>query len=516
MTTQTWRWSDDLVLKFYPDTVLFYGCLEVIALAALAAAWIPSFNHRLSKRLWGDFSTGECAVVSLFGLLTLLWTIYWGSHHLYEGGKFNSSTSEIVARTFGMEAVLFMSMALFPASRNSLWLEALGISYERSLWAHRWLGGLSILMIVCHFLAFWVRFAELDVFPHDVLGFKKYYPINGDKAQGPIADDVTITLVEFVAYPAVVLLGVLPFMRRWSYEVFKYAHYMFLAMIPAVLLHASSGWYFLLGGTAFWLVDASVRSVRAGLPNKLIAVTTHGADIGVTELKFETAFEEPGMYCFINIPQISPFQWHPFSLASSPLDGVAQMNIKDMGPGTFTGDLFKLAMAGEQNSGPPITLNVDGPYGPALELDDHGGLLLLAGGIGITAMHSNFRYLMHLAKLGQVPSSLQCVHLVWTARSSDMFKIFASSLSEILAADVTSVQFRVSLYSTSKSEEEESYLQLPIVRGRPCWETLYRDMQPSNGKLLVKLCAPETMHAAAAAAARSYEWINYESELFVM
>merc|ERR1739838_693059 len=114
-------------------------------------------------------------------------------------------------------------------------------------------------------------------------------------------------------------------------------------------------------------------------------------------------------------------------------------------------------------------------------------------------MHSNFRYLMHLAKLGQVPSSLRCVHLVWTSKSSDMFKIFAASLSEILAAQVTSVQFRVSLYSTNKSEEEESHLQWPVVKGRPCFDTLYRDMQPTNGKLLVKLCAPEAMNASALA-----------------
>jgi predicted ferric reductase len=513
MTTQIWRWSDDLVFKFYPDTVLFYGCLEVIALMALVAAWVPSVARVLSKRVRGNTSIGEYAMMFMFGLLTLLWTIYWGSHHLYEAGRFNSSTTDVVARTFGMEAVLFMSLTLFPASRNSLWLEALGIDFQKSLWAHRWLGGLSMLMIVCHFLAFWVRFAELDIFS-DVLDYQQYYPLNnGVKA---IGDDFTIALMEFIAYPAVVLIGVLPFMRRRNYEVFKYAHYMFMVMIPAILLHASSGWFFLLGGVAFWLVDASIRSIRAALPHKLIAISAHGAENGVTELKFELPFEEAGMYCFINVPQISAFQWHPFSIASSPFDGIAQMNIKNMGgPGTFTGDLYNLAKAGTQNGDHPITLNVDGPYGPALELENHGGLLLLAGGIGITAMHSYFRHLMHLAKLGQLPSSLQHVHLVWTSRSPDMFEMFADSLGEILATEVSSLQFGVTLYVTGKSEEELK-LQMPVVKGRPSFETLYRDMQPTNGKLLVKLCAPEAMNASALAAAKSCEWVTFESELFVM
>jgi predicted ferric reductase len=515
MTTLAWSWSDDLVLKFYPDTLLFYGCLELIALMALVAAWVPSFSRVLSKRVWGNTSIGEYALVFMFGLLTLLWTIYWGSHHLYDAGKnhFNSSISDVVARTFGMEAVLFMSLTLFPASRNSLWLEALGIDFQRSLWAHRWLGALSMLMIVCHILAFWVRFAELDIFS-DALGYNQHYPLNdGVKA---IGDDFTIALMEFIAYPAVVLLGVLPFMRRRSYEAFKYAHYMFMVLIPALLLHAHSGWFFLLGGIAFWLVDASIRAVRAATPHKLIAVTAHGAENGVTELQFELAFDEPGMYCFINVPQVSPFQWHPFSISTSPFDGVGQMNIKNMGSGTFTGDLYKLAKAGTQNGDLPITLNVDGPYGPTLELEDHGGLLLLAGGIGITAMHSYFRHLMHLARLGQVPSSLQRVHLVWTSRSSDMFKMFADSLSEILATEVSSLQFSVTLYTTGKSEEGVSNLQLPVVQGRPSFETLYGDMQPTNGKLLVKLCAPEAMNASALAAAKSCEWVTFESELFVM
>lgn len=518
MRTLIWRWSDNVVLKFYPDTLLFYGCLELIALAALVAAFVPSFSRVLAKRVCFDTSVGEWALVSLFGLLTLFWTIYWGAHHLYEGGNF-SQTSEVVARTFGMEAVLFMSLSLFPASRNSLWLEALGISYERSLWAHRWLGALSMLMVVCHFLAFWFRFAELDYFPHDALAFNVYYPPNcpahDRSCPKKIGDELTVALMEFITYPTVVAMGVAPFVRRKNYEVFKYAHYMFLVMIPALLLHASSGWFFLLGGCAFWLVDASVRFVRAALPHKLIAVAAHEAEGGVTELRFETAFEEPGMYCFINVPQISPFQWHPFSLASSPLDGIAQMNIKNMGEGTFTGDLYKLAKADTQNGDLPITLNVDGPYGPTLELEDHGGLLLLAGGIGITAMHSTFRHLMHLARLGQVPSSLQRVHLVWTSKSSDLFKIFAASLREILATEGSSLQFSVTLYSTSKTEEE-SNLQLPVMKGRPDFATLYRDMQPTTGQLLVKLCAPEAMHASALAAANSCKWVTYESELFIM
>merc|ERR1719316_1008647 len=100
----------------------------------------------------------------------------------------------------------------------------------------------------------------------------------------------------------------------------------------------------MFGAVAFWLIDFVIRFSTGVKPTKLLSLQNHNdGELGVSELRFEKAFQEPGGYAFINVPAISTFEWHPFSLCSSPLDGYAQMCIKNMGPGTFTGKLNELA-----------------------------------------------------------------------------------------------------------------------------------------------------------------------------
>merc|ERR1719223_138994 len=204
-----------------------------------------------------------------------------------------------------------------------------------------------------------------------------------------------------------------------------------MALIPATLLHATSAWYFMFGSISFWLVDASVRFASAAKSVPLLSMVAHDAEGGVTELQLDLAFEDPGQYCFVNVPEISVWEWHPFSLCSSPLDRSAQMCIKSLGQGSFTQRLHGLArQSSERHS--PLILNLDGPYGPRLDPTPYSAILLVAGGIGITPMHSTYRLLAQLSDRQELPASLAFVRLVWVARSEAMFRILLDSLSECL------------------------------------------------------------------------------------
>lgn len=147
-------------------------------------------------------------------------------------------------------------------------------------------------------------------------------------------------------------------------------------------------------------------------------------------------------------------------------------------------------------------------------LEGHTNLLLLAGGIGITAMHSYFRYLMQLAEAEQVPANLQHVRLVWTSRDAKMFEMFRATLNEVQKVTASSVQFSVELYSTGKTDH---HFSIPVRSGRPSFEDVYKEMRPAEGgSLFVKLCAPEAMDVSAVKAARTFDWVTYDSHLFVM
>merc|ERR1711869_150669 len=107
------------------------------------------------------------------------------------------------------------------------------------------------------------------------------------------------------------------------------------------------------------------------------------------------------------------------------------MCIKSMGQETFTGKLFELAKSRPTGG---FVVNMDGPYGQPLCLDGHDTVLLLAGGIGITTVHSTFRMLAQLAQKREGPSLKQLarVELVWASRSVELFGILLESLKQCL------------------------------------------------------------------------------------
>eukprot|EP00929_Paragymnodinium_shiwhaense_P056096 TRINITY_DN28081_c0_g1_i1.p1 TRINITY_DN28081_c0_g1~~TRINITY_DN28081_c0_g1_i1.p1 ORF type:complete len:772 (+),score=149.58 TRINITY_DN28081_c0_g1_i1:105-2420(+) len=517
-TTANIELSSNVVLKVFPDTVIYYGFLEVIAIMSILSAAFPSLGKLLSRPALAKLSVGELAMLLLLACTLFLWTFYWLHDHNYEKGKW-ASVPEKLARTFGMIAVLFMSLTLLPATKNSLWLEALGISWESSLWAHRFLGGICLVFILGHVVTFWIDFATLDIFPHDILAFQTYYPMNGPKPKEPMGDDWTISMMQMVGYPSLLALGLPQFWRRKNWEIFKYFHYFFMALIPATLLHANAGWFFLMGSVAFWLVDAAIRFAVAAMPTPVLTATPHDAEGGVTEIWFKKRFKEPGQYCFVNVPEISAAEWHPFSLCSSPFDESAQMCIKNMGPDTFTGKLHALAKKCNER-GSSFVFNVDGPYGPHLDHKDCAGILLLAGGIGVTPMHSTFRMLSQLHRRGELPDRLKLVRLVWIARSEDLFKILLESLAE----SVQPGKLEVLLYLDNPAESQSSSSLpadipgLKVFFGRPSFDTVYDTMSGDvwEQNVLVKACGPGPMDSAAQKAASSRKAFTYESELFVL
>lgn len=260
MVTLNWRVSEHVVLKFFPSTLLFYGFLEAMALSAVVAAAFPAVGRVLGRQVLRGVTWGEVGTLAVFLVTLILWAYYWLHDHAFHNGKPALNTPwERVARTWGLTAVLFMSLALLPASKKSLWHGALSISWERGLWMHRALGSASLLCMLLHVLSYWVRFAEMGSFPNDAFSLFQYYAINGPKGSRPMFDNFTIGLMMLVGYPTILVMGVTPFLRGKQYEVFRYAHYLFLVLIPATLLHGSTAWHFMLGGIAFWLVDSGIR-----------------------------------------------------------------------------------------------------------------------------------------------------------------------------------------------------------------------------------------------------------------
>lgn len=83
-------------------------------------------------------------------------------------------------------------------------------------------------------------------------------------------------------------------------------------------------------------------------------------------------------FIYINLPQISYLQWHPFSIASSPLDGSQELTVYIKPLGTWTQslkesiqsstnhhDITKLGVMDRGSAPCPFSmaLSAEGPYG---------------------------------------------------------------------------------------------------------------------------------------------------------
>mmetsp|Transcript_23091 Transcript_23091/g.60715 ORF Transcript_23091/g.60715 Transcript_23091/m.60715 type:complete len:837 (-) Transcript_23091:126-2636(-) len=525
-----------IVLHFYPYTLIFYGLLEFIAVTAVTAASNQSFRLFLSQQLKSGWTKGEVLTMLATLLATMLWFVYWIHDHNYHNPYPRGSYSmlEGLYKTFGQLGTFFFALLLFPATKSSMWHTALGITWERFLWAHRSLGLVSLGCWFVHVALAWVRFHELGNFPYNALTTVSFYENLEIMPNVLSFGHFTITLAQMMTYPAFFLMSISAFYRGVggkAWEYFKYLHFLFLPLVCVLLFHSTSSWYLLSGGLSFWLVDQGIRFVNVTASDEIIGLKSSPADGGMTLITINRRHTSTGGIVWIRVPAISDFEWHPFSVASAPSDGVCEVCVKNMGEGTWTGALFDLGRAckplhpqrGNQaasvspsRESSPFRMNVDGVYGQDLSsvVGDHVGLLLFAGGIGITGVLGAFRELVKNASGKRLPLNLRRLHLVWVARSPDVFELFAAELLEILDGGCEGVL--ISFYS---GRTEKAQTGLDVKPGRPDFRNILRKellaVGPSGGEVvLVQSCGPEAMVQSAESICGSFRNVKHESASF--
>mmetsp|Transcript_11019 Transcript_11019/g.16655 ORF Transcript_11019/g.16655 Transcript_11019/m.16655 type:complete len:482 (-) Transcript_11019:65-1510(-) len=142
----------------------------------------------------------------------------------------------------------------------------------------------------------------------------------------------------------------------------------------------------------------------------------------------------PGQYIFLLVPEISMFQWHPFSISSSPHQEVVTLHIRNVG--YWTNRLYQIAEAGSD-----INILLEGPYGSlAVDLfsERYKLIMLFSGGIGVTPMQSICHQLLH--EHAEKNRQLKKIWYIWSARDP------------ILANENGSVIVNMSNHSTTRKK----------------------------------------------------------------
>lgn len=417
-----------------------------------------------------------------WGQLILL-TVYFGLILLFSRLEFGAATQPRFVRAMGWTSTLSLACASIPVSRHSVLLYAFGMSFERAIMIHRVMGRFAILMVTIHFLA--------------ILAEPMYQPFAlTTPLVLPYKVDLSLGFWAFVCM-LVMFVTTLPPVRRKFFELFYYIHHLFIVVWILAILHNSALVHqlTLIVPIGLWFLDRLVRFYRGRLRRfELVSATTLG---NVLRLEFKGNIAtcgnaESGSYAFINVPAVSWFQWHPFSISSRGGAPNFTFHIKNMGGGTYTAALHEYFSRNQSG----VRVNIDGPYGrSAVRFEDYESVLLLAGGIGVTPMAAILDDLYERCKTSK-PRRLERVTFCWSVQSKDVLVCMEDLIKKIKANPnpVAGVEFNVQVYVTRGKEESELHMC-----GRPKFQGIFESAaRPKDGagkewNVGVLACGPESM-----------------------
>lgn len=178
----------------------------------------------------------------------------------------------------------------------------------------------------------------------------------------------------------------MPVIRKRFHEVFQLGHLLMFPMIGLLCAHGTEKLlqYPMLG---FWLAFPALlvalercwRFVRGfiSVPAKMKVMNNDAVVFTCKHPRGKDWRYSAGQYILLQVPKISFFQWHPFTISSCRGDEL-QVHIKV--DGDWTEKLRDKLPENEQ-----IRVGIDGPFGaPAQRFYDYDYSIIVGGGIGIT------------------------------------------------------------------------------------------------------------------------------------
>ncbi|KAJ2853675.1 hypothetical protein J3B02_003030 [Coemansia erecta] len=240
-------------------------------------------------------------------------------------GKNNGDTMQGFNK--GIETVIMLSLSfnfllMSPTLMGFLRKTPLSrvLVIEKNTHAHKVVGYTLVVAIIIHTVSHYVKFHQLEI---KTKGKMTFAMLAFHKKTGLIGHAMLFCLTFMMA-------AAMPIVRRKMFEVFYILHHLSFVIVILLFFHipGTSFKYYIAGPGAIYLIDRLYRSVRSRTNRpEILSVIEHPSN--VIELRFAKGDMDfqVGQYIYINIPSISWFQWHPFTLTSAPEDDELSVHI---------------------------------------------------------------------------------------------------------------------------------------------------------------------------------------------
>ncbi|XP_024367800.1 ferric reduction oxidase 6 [Physcomitrium patens] len=377
-------WTQPILVKT-PIGVVTIIDIVIIGMVLVCTCWI-----------WGRLTVRQFAAIDAAKPKKGVpkWALKWD--------KLSDTLGKALPFTIGC---LFM-----PVARGSPILRLIDVPFEQAVKYHRWMGYLTVLLVVVHGATYGVYAGAIHKI--ELLIEWPYYG--------------TSNLAGTISCVAAMIMGAtsIPYFRSRHFNTFFSMHQLYIVFFAFYVFHVD----FSEVGGAFgpiflFFIDRFLRMVQSR--RQVRGVSARILPSGLVELKIpkQTGFKYNTLsFLYINFPGLSRLQWHPFSTASSPLNDDNNVSVIIKPLGDWTNALYSSVAAKDANDvkvkGCPFAVKVhaEGPYGHETNYFlRYKNLILVAGGAGVTPFLAIMTDLLKRHQLQQdnLPTNVQ---LIWCVR----------------------------------------------------------------------------------------------------
>ncbi|XP_028784362.1 putative respiratory burst oxidase homolog protein H isoform X2 [Neltuma alba] len=352
-----------------------------------------------------------------------------------------------------------------------------------------------------------------------------------------------------------------PFHHLAGFNAFWYAHHLLILVYVLLVIHGSflfltkdwhkkTTWMYLVVPVVLYALER-IHPFLKGKDHRVrvIKAIVYSGNVLALHITKPPAFKyKSGMYLFVKCPDISSFEWHPFSITSAPGDDYLSVHIRALGDWTTElrnrfaqvcevqnarkGSLMRMEtrtnLSYDQSAARYPKIRIKGPYGaPAQNYKKYDVLLLIGLGIGATPMISILKDLLNHIKPEKPEPDChnsspedqkypERAYFYWVTREQASFEWFKGVMDDIAEYDHNHI-IEMHNYLTSVHEEGDARsaliamvqkLQhakngLDVVSesrirthfARPNWKKVFSDLASAheNSRIGVFYCGSPTL-----------------------